>query len=144
MSVDFEYLNLAEVNPEIPPVPPGEYNFRVVGAERNTFTYKKDNPERGIEAGQEASYVRLNLSIVDDPEQSGRRVSVSVFPGPQGARGLRLVQDATGVAQEGTLDEWLNALVVARATFAALLSNGVDKSGKPTNDVRLTTAKPVA
>jgi hypothetical protein len=144
MAVDFEYLKLDEVNPEVPPIPPGDYNLRVVGAERKTFEYKKDRPEAGVAAGDVGSYIKLTVAIVDDPDQTGRRIYASLFPSEKAARALRILQDATGIPQAGSLDEWLNSLVTERASFAAPVFTGSDREGKLTNEVRFTAAKPSA
>jgi hypothetical protein len=144
-TVDFEYLNLAEVNPEVPPVPEGEYNFRIVEAKRESFTYKQDQPDRGIAAGDEGNYIKFGLVIIDNPEQAGRRIYQSLWPDTKTPRFLRLIADATGVAQTGTFDDWLQELTNARATFAAptyLKTN--KKTEKVESQVRFGSAKPVA
>lgn len=145
MSVDFEYLQLSEVNPDIPQIPEGQYNFRVVEAGVKPFTYKKDRPDAGVTAGQEAKYIKLGFVIIDDAEQAGRKVYQSIFPNPSAARGLRLLQDATGVQQTGSLDEWLSELVTERATFSGPLFNSPDRSdeSKIRAEVRLTAVKAV-
>lgn len=147
MSTDFEYLNLADVNPEILPIPEGEYTFRIISAERPTFTYKQDQPDKGITAGDESSYIKFGLAIVDDPEWAGRRVYQSLFPDKNTPRYLRLVMDATGVPQESgmTLNDWLTALVAARATFTVPTFNKFNKkTGKDEVTVRFSSAKPAA
>lgn len=147
MNTDFEYLNLAEVNPEIPVIPEGEYTFRVLSAERPSFTYKTAQPDKGIEAGQEARYFKFGLAIVDDAELAGRRVYQPLWPDKNTPRFLRLVMDATGVPQEAgmTIDEWLAALVTERATFTAPTFNKVNKkTGKEEVTVRFGNARPAA
>lgn len=147
MTTDFEYLNLAEVNPDIPPIPPASYNFTIVGAERKLYTLKKDDDRTGKKAGEPASYIQFRFAITDDAEQAGRQVYVSVFPNERNTRALRRLQDFTGVQQDNgmTLDEWLTALVTERATFNAPLYTGVNKTtGKPTNEVSLGSIQAAA
>lgn len=144
MNTDFEYLNLADVNPEIQPIPEGEYTFRIISAERNTFTYKTDNPKKGISAGDASSYIKFGLAIVDDAEWAGRRVYQTLFPDNNTPRYLRLIMDATGVAQDAgtTLDEWLASLVTERATFTAPTFNKMNtKTEKVEVNVRFSNAK---
>lgn len=143
----FEHLNLADVNPEIPAIPEGEYTFRVVSAERPTFTYKSDRLDQGITAGDTDTYIKFGLAIVDNAEWAGRRVYQALFPDKNTPRFLRLVMDATGVPQEAgmTIDEWLQALVTARATFTAPTFNKINKkTEKEEVTVRFGASKPAA
>lgn len=135
---DFNHLNLAEVNPDIPALPDGEYTFVVIEAGVKDFTYKQDNPERGITAGQASTYVKFGLSVTDDAENAGRRVYTSLFPDNRAARYLRLIQDATGVIQEPgeEVNDWLKRLVEARATFKVPVYAKAKKDGSTDTAVR--------
>lgn len=142
---DFDYLNLADINPEIAPVPEGSYNFRVVKAEKSSYTAKKDDPKTGVVAGDEMPLIQLRLAVMDDPEYTGRIMFESLFPNSETFRCLRLIQDASGVIQTGNITDWLTDLVNSQATFNAFVKAGVDKrSGKPNSRVRFGTVKPVA
>ena len=147
LNTDFEYLNLAEVNPDIPNIPEGSHDFQIISAERNKFTYKQDNPERGITAGDEASYIKFGLAVINDAENAGRRVYQTLFPDNKTPRALRLLMDATGITQTSgmSLDEWLKSLVTERATFAAPTFNKINKkTEKEEVIVKFTAAQPVA
>lgn len=143
MSINFDQMNLAEVNPDVQPLPDGEYTFMVTGAEKKLFTYKTDNPERGITAGAESSYIKLVLTVIDDAENAGRRVYQTLFPSPQSARGLRNLQDAVGILQESgePIEDWLKRLVENRVTFKApLFQKTKNGSDTPEAVVRFTSA----
>jgi hypothetical protein len=141
---DFEHLNLAEVNPDIPTLPDGEYTFAVIEAERIPFAYKTDNLERGITAGQTASRIKLVTSVIQDAENSGRRVYTSLFPDDKTARYLRLIQDATGVIQGAgqTIDEWLKDLVQKRATFTVPVFSKTRKDGRVEATLKFGAVRP--
>lgn len=141
MVVDFNHLNLADVNPDVELLPEGEYEFRVVGAEMKSYTAKNED---GSE--EEKSFASFKFAVVNDPEQNGRMVYTSVFPNKMGARGLRNLQDATGITQTSpALKDWLADLVQAQASFIAPVTHGFNKkTQKPQVDVRLVNARPVA
>lgn len=140
---DFEYLNLAEVNPEIEEVPEGDYTFSVVGAERKSFIYKQDLPDKGVVKGASADYLKFSFAIINDPENGGRRIYQALFPDKRTPRFLRLIQDATGVIQNGTLDDWLKELVETRASFNAPVKQKVDKrNNKLKSEVNLGFVQP--
>ncbi len=141
---DFDNLTLADVDPDIQPIPEGTYNFQVVEAARPTFSYKQDQPDKGIVAGDEATYIKFGFVVINDPEHAGRKVYQALFPDVKTPRFLRLIMDATGVPQNGSINEWLDELVVARATFQAptyIKTN--KKSGKNEAVVRFGSVKPV-
>jgi hypothetical protein len=144
MHVDiFEDMNLAEINPDLALVPDGPYKFRVIEAGKKPFVYKDDLPEKGIVKGDASTYVKFGFSIFDDPDQAGRRVYQTVFQDNQSVRGLRVLMDATGVPQTGSLDNWLTELVTQRAEFQGILSSREDKRGQMRSEVRLTAVKPI-
>ena len=144
MSVDiFQDMNLAEINPDLAPVPDGLYKMRVVDAKIEPFSYKKDNPEKNIRAGDESTYVKLGFVIFDDPDQAGRKLYQTIFQDVKAARSLRLLMDATGVQQTATLTEWLQDLVNQRAEFTGPVSSFTDRSGRNRTEVRLTAVKPI-
>lgn len=148
MSDIFADMNLANISPDLAPVPDGQYNFRVLEAAINEFAYKKDRPEKGIGAGDKGSYVKFGFVIFGDPEHAGRRIYQTIFP-EVGAnsttlRGLRRLMDATGVPQTASINDWLVDLVNNKAEFNASLFtklNKLDNTERP--EVRLTTAQPV-
>ncbi len=130
---DFDNLTLADVNPDVQPLPEGDYDFQIIEASKNTFEYKPET-ER---AGQSGVYIKFGLSVINDPIESGRRVYQTLFADNKTPRFLRLVMDATGIPQEGTITEWLDSLVTSRASFHApsfIKTN--KKSGKPEANIR--------
>lgn len=148
MSDIFDSVNLANINPDLAPVPDGQYNFRVIEASINEFSYKKDQPEKDIAAGDTGQYIKFGFVIFNDAEHAGRRVYQTIFPDGRPnspvLRGLRLLMDATGIPQTGTLKGWLTDLVNAKAEFQANLFsklNKLDNTNRP--EVRLTTASPI-
>lgn len=146
-TIDFNHLNLAEVNPDIPALPDGEYNFVVIDAEKKEFTYKNDVPNQGKNAGDIGVYIKFGLSVTDDAENAGRRVYNTLFADDRTARYLRLIQDATGVLQTPGQDinDWLKSLVEARATFKAPVFGKARKSdGRIEATVKFGSVAPAA
>ena len=141
---DFDNLTLADIDPEIQPIPEGEYNFQVVSAERPTFTYKQDQLDKGISAGDESTYIKFSFAVINDAEHAGRKVYQALFPDKNTPRFLRLLMDATGVPQNGTINEWLEELVTARATFQAPIFTKLNKkTSKNEATVRFASVKPI-
>lgn len=136
--VNFENVNLADIDPSASPVPVGgPYTFEVVSAGIKTFTFKK-----GDKAGQPGKYIKMDLVIVNDPKYSGRRQFESLFDSAVTLKQLRLLSDATGVSQgNGTLEQWLTDLGESKARFNApivdKMKKDVDGQLVPTGDTQV-------
>ncbi len=137
---DFDNLTLADVNPDIEPLPEGEYDFQVIEASKNIFEYKEGTEK----AGQTGTYIKFGLSVINDPVEGGRRVYQTLFADNKTPRFLRLVMDATGIPQTGTISEWLDNLVTSRAEFhAPSFVKQNKKSGKLEAQVRFGQVAPI-
>lgn len=100
----FDYVHLDQIDPSFTNIEEGYYNLKVITAEQRTY----DNTAKGGKAG---SFIKLGFAVQDDPKFTGRRVYPSaMFPNNFVFRVLRLIQDATGVNQNGDTNGWLAKL----------------------------------
>jgi len=122
----FENVNLNTVDPQGMKIPLGQsFNYQVTEAVEKTYANEKGS----------GSYVSFKFTIVDDPTFSGRSFYKTMFPDKEGgknatARQLRILMDATGVAQTGDFSEFLADLVNQRATFSAPLEERQGQTAK--------------
>lgn len=107
---DFRYANLNEVDPNFELLDPEVYTLRISKAELRTYLAKTANPEKGVNVGDERAYVNFTFTVINHPKFSGRKHFESLFPSNFSLKTLRKIADATGVAQAGTLENWLTSL----------------------------------
>lgn len=115
MSVDFENVNLNDIDPSFKNVEEGFYNLRLnrfSTAEYDVKEFRKDgtpNPD----AGQKKKRLNLGFVVVDDEKFAGRQIFITAFPNGYFLAGLRRIMDATGVQMDSneTLFEYLQRLV---------------------------------
>lgn len=135
----FEHVNLNEVDPQGLKIPVGQpFTFQVTEATEKTYSNEKGS----------GSYVSFKFTIQDDATYSGRSFYKTMFPDREGgknatARQLRILMDATGVAQTGEFGEFLADLVNQKATFVAPLEERQGQTAKKLEPV-LWKAQPAA
>lgn len=136
----FENINLNDVDPAGMRIPIGQpFTFQVTEAAEKTYSNDKGS----------GSYVSFKFTIMDDATFAGRSFYKTMFPDKEGgknatARQLRILMDATGVAQAGEFREFLTDLVGQRATFSAPLEEREDRNGKKKLEPVLWKASPAA
>ena len=116
----FDYVNLAEVDPNQESLPEGVYTFKILKAELKEGV--------GKTSGKPYSCVNMALAIADHPTFAGRRIWETFFPNTYGLKALRRIQDATGVLQAPgqPLVEWLAALSQTQPEFKTFLKQEPD------------------
>lgn len=136
----FDHVNLNEVDPSAKPVPVGDYTFEIVGAGIKEYKVKS-----GDNAGQTAQRIALDVVIVNSDTMSGRRMFPSFFPDSSAtnqaegfaAKQMRLLANATGIAQDGTFEQWLTDLVENKGRFGAPVVDKLTKEKTPTGDTQI-------
>lgn len=107
---DFRYANLNEVDPNFELLDPEVYSLIISKAELRTYAAKTANPAKGINVGDEGTYVSFMFTVTDHGKFSGRKHFESLFNSPFSLKALRRIADATGIPQTGTLQDWLTSL----------------------------------
>lgn len=113
--VDFENLNLNDIDPTFKPVEEGPYVLKLLGLAWKESTGKK-------ETNQGTVYVSLNgkFGITNHPKHSGRKLYHNFFlSNSYELKALRRIMDATGVAQNPgeTLKGWAERISVESPMF---------------------------
>jgi hypothetical protein len=117
--LNFDHINLNEVDPNASTVPDGPYNFQVAGVYPKTYAMKNN----GVPTGETGNYVSVRFAIVDSDRYAGRSYFEAFFPNKGTAKQLRKIMDATGIPQaEGQpIEDWLKTLQTSGATFGSYL-----------------------
>lgn len=86
------------------PIPQDIYTFVISKVEPRTYTKKK-----GPDAGQEATYLSVVLTVVNHDSFSGRRLYEAFFPNAGSLKILGLLAKTLGVPQEEgeNVEDWL-------------------------------------
>jgi len=118
--LDFDYVDLNEVDPNQTKIPENAYTLKVLNAELINGISKK--------SGEPYKRVDFTFAIVDDETFSGRRLWDSLFQNESSLKRLRRLMDATGVQQTPgtTLSEWLKELTLYQPSFKAEVTLRVD------------------
>jgi len=124
----FDYVNLAEIDPNQELLPANMYTLKILKAELKSGVSKATN-----EPYTNASFT---FAVQDDPTYSGRRLWESFWPNSFGLKALRRIMDATGIQQAPgqPLEEWLKDLSIQQPTFKVPVKNEEDidyKTKKP-------------
>lgn len=116
--LNFDHVNLSEVDPNASSVPDGPYTFQVAGVYPKNYIAKS-----GENAGKQGNYVSVRFAIVGTDKYAGRSTFESFFPNKGSAIMLRKVMDATGVQQAPgqAIEDWLKELQTSGATFNSFL-----------------------
>jgi hypothetical protein len=116
----FQHVHLDQIDPSFAPIEDGYYNLKLLSAEYREF----DKTATGGKAGE---FIKFGFAIQDDPKFSGRRVwPQALFPNNFVFKVLRLIQDATGIAQNGDMKAWLVELGNIQPTLKLKVYTGPD------------------
>jgi hypothetical protein len=115
----FDHTNLSEVKVEergFSDIPAGTYSLEVIKAALVDYVTGPTSKTPGV-PGQRIDF---QFAIVGDPNYAGRRIfQPGLFPSDKTNQQLRLVMDATGIPQKGTIEAWLQQLVAGKARFSS-------------------------
>lgn len=134
----FKYVNLSEIDPNFTPVDEAFYNLRVTKAELRSYVSTKDT--KTLKTGDTGEYVNFRFTITGHEKFSGRTLFESLFPNEFTFKVLRRVQDATGVQQTGSLEDWLKELTSISPTIKVKITKVPDVYRDGTANPK--TAKP--
>lgn len=133
--LNFDHINLNEVDPNASSVPDGPYTFQVAGVYPKTYIGKS-----GDNLGKEGSYVSVRFAIVGTDKYAGRSTFESFFPNKGTAIMFRKIMDATGVAQKPgqPVEDWLKELQTSGASFSSSLvtKDEIDKRSNTNRKVQ--------
>lgn len=148
--IDFDHINLADVDDSRKPVAQNVYTFQVNSLNPVTRTVKKEGSPY---QGQSILVLDGHFEIVEDSTYSGRRFKQGFWTPFKGAQiSLKRLMKATGNPQgEQSITDWANSYAQLNppARFQALLTLAVprgqenDPTAEPENSIDLFTAKPV-
>lgn len=113
--LNFEVVDLNEIDPSPDLLPEAMYNLRVIRAElRSGISQRTGEPYQAIS---------LTLAVVDHDQYAGRRIFETIFPNVNSLKALRRLMDATGVQQQPgePITDWLQRLVTEQAQFRGLV-----------------------
>lgn len=127
-NIDFNYVNLSEIDPNQKNLPTAVYTLMPVGQAKTVSYVAKNDP-----AQVEKSKINVRFAIVGDPNFSGRSLWESFYQSEFSLKTFRRIMDATGVPQQMNepLVDWLNRLIQEQATFRAKVDEveAMDKNG---------------
>ena len=111
--VDFENLNLNDIDPTFKPVEDGLYTLKLLSLVWKEFPGKKDPTQ---------TFVSINgkFGVANHPTHSGRKLYHNFFlSNSYELKALRRIMDATGVAQNPgeTLKDWAARISVEAPSF---------------------------
>lgn len=107
---DFRYTDLNDVDPNFSLLEPEVYTLRISKAELLTFKAKTAQPAKGINVGDEGTYIKFTFIVTNHPKSAGQRHWETFFSSPFALRNLRRIADASGVPQAGSMENWLSSL----------------------------------
>ena len=104
----FDYVDLNQIDPSFSTLPEDMYTLRILKAEKLSYAKKLN----GVPTGEDGQRLSIQLSVVDHPSLSGRRLFESLFPSNFTFRVLRRIADNTGIQQEPgePLEVWFQRL----------------------------------
>lgn len=106
---DFRHMDLKDVDPNFTKLDgPQVYSLRISSAAFAEYTAKTTNKNQTV--GDQVTYIKLALTVVDDPKFTGRKLWEPIFPGDFSAKILKRIEEATGVEQTGDMEGWLAQL----------------------------------
>lgn len=126
--LNFDHVNLKEVDPNASNVPDGPYTFQVAGVYPKTYPVKKE----GIPTGETGNYVSVRFAIINDERYTGRSTFETFFPNKGSAKMFRKIMDATGIPQADgqSIEEWLRTLQTQGASFDSSLLTKQEKDNR--------------
>ncbi len=95
-AVEFEHINIMDIDPTFKPVDEGFYTLQV-----NKLTPKTITPSKGKNQGKAVLVLNGSFTIVNSDSFSGRKIWKSFWASNQvDLKDLRRLADATGVTQD--------------------------------------------
>jgi hypothetical protein len=108
----FRYTDLKDVDPNFTLLDgPEVYALRITKAEFKTYIAKTTTKTQT--AGEEVEYIQLTFTVANHPKFTGRKHWESFFgaaPDSFSLKCLKRIEEATGVAQTGSMEDWLKEL----------------------------------
>lgn len=95
------------------------YNLRITKAEFKTYLIKAGSAavrNGTANVGDEATYINLAFTVVDHQKFTGRKHWEPIFPSDFSLKCLKRVEEATGVQQTGSMEDWLSQLTAIGPT----------------------------
>jgi len=144
-AVEFEHINIMEIDPTFKPINEGFYTLQV-----NKLTPKTITPSKGKNQGKAVLVLNGSFTVVGDDAFSGRKIWKSFWASnPVDLKDLRRLADATGVTQDAgqTLSEYAQTFETLNppAEFKVFLATQADYRD-PTqmvNEIKFNQAQPV-
>lgn len=132
-SINFEYLNLNEVDPNNS-IPPAMYALRLISAERKDHEFGPNSKT----PGKLGSKFVLRWTVLDG-EFAGRKLNSTIFESSMAPVILRKIMDATGVGQKDgeSFFSWIARLSDSGADLKVL----VEKNERG-NEIKYLSAVP--
>lgn len=131
--VDFEFVNLSEIDPSFNAIyPEGVYDLKVIKMEQ-VERIAKQGPNKGVAR----KAVNVQLAITNHESLNGRRLFETFYPSDFTLKIFRRLTDATGVHQSpGTpLTEWFGEMTQVQPEFKTKVQE-VDDVDFTTGQVR--------
>jgi hypothetical protein len=112
-SLDFRYVDLKDVDPNFTLLDPEYYNLRITKAELRTYNVKADSAAviaGKATVGEERAFINFAFTVVGHDKFTGRKLFESLFPSEFSFKCLKRIEEATGVQQKSSLEDWLAEL----------------------------------
>jgi hypothetical protein len=125
LTEDFLHIHLSEIDPNNSTLPTGVYTAQLTRAAYKEFEYKT-----GPKAGTNGAAASLGFVIINDPDNSGRKLSDFLnLAYDFNLKSLRRLSDAAGVPQNAgePLDEFLARLQAEQVTVKLFVTEEDDK-----------------
>lgn len=115
---EFEYIHLADIDPNFSPIDEGVYTLKVMKLE-----YRQ--PKSGGN-----TYISGQFAVTGNNKFTGRRLFNSFFGNDFDKRTLRRIADNTGVAQQPTesFGSWMDRISEVQPTFRVFVTKEADTS----------------
>lgn len=134
--LDFRYADLKDVDPNFTLLDgPEFYNFRITKAELKSYVVKAESAavrDGKATAGDEGHYINFALTVVEHPKFTGRKIFETIFPSDFSLKILKRIEQATGVEQTASMENWLVQLTTIQPTIKVLVEQVPDlMKGQP-------------
>jgi len=96
-----EHLDLNQVSAVEVPLAAGFYDLQVRRIARKEFVYKN-----GPNTGKDGARINIRFVVTNDAENSGHIIDHTLWGSKTNEMYLKRLQEATGIEQTGTVDEW--------------------------------------
>lgn len=144
-AVEFEHINIMEIDPTFKPIDEAFYNLQV-----NKLTPKVITPKAGKNANKAVLVLNGSFTVVGDENFSGRKLWKSFWASnPVDLKDLRRMADATGVTQspDQTLSEYAGVFATLNPPAEFRVFVGQEKDYRDpeqtVNIIKFAQAQPV-